>query len=62
VAAGAPYGAYTNGNNSSVCDTGNGATSCLVGRFVRIESSGTIGPGVGGGSGNNKSIGVQLIR
>jgi len=62
VAAGASFGAYINGNNSSVCDTGNGATSCLVGRFVRIESSGTIGPGVGGGSSNNKSIGVQLIR
>jgi Putative Flp pilus-assembly TadE/G-like len=62
VAVGASFGAYTNGNNSSVCDTGNGATSCLVGRFVRIESSGTIGPGVGGGSSNTKSIGVQLIR
>lgn len=62
VAVGASFGAYVNGNNSSVCDTGNGATSCLVGRFVRIESSGTIGPGVGGGSSNNQSVGVQLIR
>jgi hypothetical protein len=62
VAAGASFGAYVNGNNSSVCDTGNGATSCLVGKFVSIESSGTIGPGVGGGSGNSKAVGVQLIK
>ncbi len=62
AAVGASYGAYTNGNNSQVCDTGNGATSCLVGKFVQIESSGTIGPGVGGGSSNINSVGIQLIR
>ncbi len=62
VAVGASYGAYISGNNKSVCDTGNGATSCLVGRFVTIEKSGTIGPGVGGGTGDTKAIGVQLIR
>jgi Flp pilus assembly protein TadG len=58
----APFGAYINGNNRSVCDTGNGATSCLVGKFVSIISTGTVGPGVGGGSGNSKAVGVQLIR
>jgi hypothetical protein len=58
----APFGAYINGNNSSVCDTGNGATSCLVGKFVSIISTGTVGPGIGGGSGNSKAVGVQLIR
>jgi hypothetical protein len=62
MAVGAPFGAYVNGNNSSVCDTGNGATSCLVGKFVSIESSGTIGAGFGGGTGNSKAIGIQLIK
>jgi hypothetical protein len=62
TAVGASFGAYVNGNNSTVCDTGNGATSCLVGKFVSIESSGTIGPGFGGGTGNSKAIGVQLIK
>ena len=54
-------GAYLQGNNSGVCDTGNGATSCLVGRFVDILSSGTVGSGNGSGTGN-KALGVQLIR
>jgi Putative Tad-like Flp pilus-assembly len=62
AAANAPYGAYTNGNNKSVCDTGNGATQCLVGKFVSILNTGTVGPGVGGGSGQTKVIGVQLIK
>jgi hypothetical protein len=62
VALGTPHGAYTNGDNSSVCNTGNGATSCLVGRFVKILTTGTVGPGVGGGDGSNKTIGVQLIK
>ena len=57
------HGAYINGNNSAVCDTGNGATSCLVGRFVSILGApGTVGPGVGGGTSSNKAIGVQLIK
>ena len=55
-------GAYTNGNNKAACDTGNGATQCLVGKFVSIEDSGTIGAGFGGGTGNSKAVGVQLIR
>jgi hypothetical protein len=59
---GASHGAYVNGQDGAVCDTGNGATSCLVGRFVKILSSGTVGPGVGGGGGDNKAIGVQLIK
>jgi hypothetical protein len=62
VAEGASYGAYTNGNNKAVCDTGNGATQCLVGKFVSIEKSGTIGAGFGGGTGNSKAIGIQLIK
>ena len=62
AAVGATYGAYVNGNNKSVCDTGNGATSCLVGKFVSILGPGTIGTSVGGGTGTTKSLGVQLIK
>ena len=62
AAVGASHGAYVNGNNSAVCDTGNGATSCLVGKFESITSTGTIGPGVGGGTGNSKAVGIQLIK
>jgi len=62
TAVGASFGAYVNGNSSAVCDTGNGATACLVDKFVSIESSGTIGAGFGGRTGNSKAIGVQLIK
>jgi hypothetical protein len=62
VAAGASFGAYISGNDKAVCDTGKGATSCLVGKFVSIVSTGTIGPGFGGGTGNSKAVGVQLIK
>ena len=58
---GGRYGAYMSGSNAAECDTGNGATSCLVGKFVDILSSGTVGPGVGAGTGK-KALGVQLIR
>jgi len=61
VAVGANHGAYTNGSNS-VCDSGNGATSCLIGRFVDVVASGTVGPCVGGGIAGNKTVGVQLIK
>jgi hypothetical protein len=53
--------AYISGNNSAVCDTGNGATSCLVIKFKHIMASGTVGAGVGSGTGN-KAVGVQLIK
>ncbi len=40
----APKGAYVNGNNSSVCEQGsNGATSCLIGRFIDAVAGGTVG-------------------
>jgi Flp pilus assembly protein TadG len=58
---GGRYGAYMSGSNAAQCNTGNGATSCLVGKFVDILASGTVGAGVGAGTGN-KAIGVQLIR
>jgi hypothetical protein len=56
------HGTYVSGNNSAVCDTGNGATSCLVGQFVDILGSGTVSAGAGGGSGSVKAVGVQLIK
>jgi len=56
------HGAYIQGNDSAVCDTGNGATSCLVGRFVDLLATGTVGAGVGGGQGSTKVVGIQLVR
>jgi hypothetical protein len=58
---GGRHGAYISGSNAAECDSGNGATSCLVGTFINVLSSGTVGPGVGAGAGN-KALGVQLIR
>jgi len=58
---GGRQGAYIQGNDSAVCDTGNGATSCLVGTFTDVMGSGTVGPGSGSGTGS-KALGVQLIR
>ena len=55
------HAAYISGNNSAVCDTGNGASSCLVARFVHLMATGTVGAGVGSGTGN-KAVGVQLIK
>jgi hypothetical protein len=55
------HAAYLAGNNSAVCDTGNGATSCIVGTFKHIMATGTVGAGVGSGTGN-KAVGVQLIK
>ena len=55
-------GAYVNGNNRSICDTGNGATSCLVGRFVsfiraaRSARDGVTGPRTGSGSSSFGSL------
>lgn len=53
--------AYISGSNSAICDTGNGATSCIVAKFKHIMGSGTVGAGVGSGTGD-KAIGVQLIK
>ena len=53
-------GAYISGSNP-ICDTGNGSTSCLVGRFVSFITKGTVGPGTGSSTGTNV-LGVQLIK
>jgi hypothetical protein len=55
------HAAYLQGNNRPVCDTGNGATSCLVVKFKHVMATGTVGAGVGSGTGN-KAVGVQLIK
>ena len=54
--------AFVNGSNKAACDTGNGATSCLIGKFVDFITVGTVGPGIGGGTTNGAVIGTQLIR
>jgi len=54
-------GAYIQGSNAAACDTGNGGTACLVGKFMNIMATGTVGAGVGSGTGN-KAVGIQLIK
>jgi len=54
--------AYVNGVHKAECDTGNGATSCLIGQFVDFQTSGTVGPGIGGGTTDSAVRGVQLIK
>lgn len=61
IGCGGLHGAYIQGNNVAECDTGNGATACLIGRFMHIMATGTVGAGVGSGTGS-KAIGVQLIK
>ena len=64
VDAGVTQGAYINGSNP-ICATldyaTSGTTSCLVGRFVKFITEGTVGPGTGSGS-STDAIGVQLIK
>ena len=55
------HGHYVQGNNSSTCDTGNGATTCLVGRFVDFITNTTITGNVGANA-NTGLIGVQFIH
>ena len=54
--------AWVNGVHKAECDTGNGATSCLIGVFVDFQTSGTVGPGIGGGTTDSGVRGVQLIK
>ena len=55
------HAAYIQGNNSAICDTGNGATACLFAKFKHVMGTGTVGAGVGSGTGS-KAVGVQLIK
>jgi hypothetical protein len=54
-------GAYITGNDAATCDTGNGGTSCLAGKFVAISYEGEVAaaPGVNSAS---SVVGIQLIR
>lgn len=54
-------GAYIGGNDRATCDTGNGATSCLAGKFIEVVFEGEVqeAPGVNGAS---SVVGIQLIE
>lgn len=56
-----PDGAYVTGNPPE-CTTGNGATSCLWGRFEHIVYTGTISASPPNPGGGPQAVGVQLIR
>jgi hypothetical protein len=60
-AAGFTHGTYLNGNNQNPCDTGNGATSCLAGKFEILSVEGEVAanppPNLG-----TANVGVQLIK
>jgi hypothetical protein len=58
-----PKGAYISGSDKAACEqNGNGATSCLKGRFVRFVGPGaTVGRG-NGQTGANAAVGIQLIK
>lgn len=61
---GITQGAYITGTNSECSSMPYGTsttTSCLIGRFVRFITEGTVGPGTGSSTGTD-AIGVQLIK
>ena len=59
--AGFLYGSYITGSNANPCDTGNGATSCIAGKFEILSGRGAVSvnppPNIG-----TANVGVQLIR
>jgi Flp pilus assembly protein TadG len=57
-----PHGAYLTGNDQSVCDSGNGATSCLVGQFVNYITEGIVTGKLTGNPSPSSFIVVQLIK
>ena len=61
TAAGYDHGSYIQGSNGSTCLTGNGATDCLVGRFVRTSYSGEV-TAAPGPNPEGQDVGVQLIK
>ena len=54
------HAAYMSGS-APECDTGNGSTNCIVMIFKHIMATGTVGAGVGSGTGS-RAVGVQLIK
>jgi hypothetical protein len=66
-AGGFEHGAYINGGNGNSSDecataTGNGGTSCLVGRFVNFIGEGTVSGPLTSVPGPSKALSVQLIK
>lgn len=61
VAAGYDHGSYIQGSNGAICNTGNGATDCLVGRFVTVVYSGQV-TAAPGPDPDNQNLGIQLIK
>jgi len=58
-------GVYIQGDHRATCDTGNGATSCLKGRFVDTSMTGTVGQWVPPDPENppvSEFFAVQLVR
>lgn len=56
-------GVYINGNNADVCDTGNGATSCITGVFIDTAIIGEVsGPWDPNDTSLSRFFTVQLIR
>ena len=54
-------GVYIQGNNADVCDTGNGATSCLTGSFVDTSIEGDPGEWIPGDDSLSQFFTVQLV-
>jgi hypothetical protein len=54
------HGAYVNGSNP-ICNTGNGATSCLAGRFKSISYKGSVTAAPGPNT-SSSNLTVTLIR
>jgi hypothetical protein len=61
AAAGFAHGAYISGNNQNPCDTGNGATACIAGKFEILSGEGDVSanppPNVG-----TANVRIQLIH
>jgi Flp pilus assembly protein TadG len=61
AAAGFDHGVYITGNNQTPCNTGNGATACIAGKFEILSVEGEVSanppPNVG-----TANVGVQLIH
>lgn len=59
-------GVYIQGSHGDVCDTGNGATSCLTGRFIDTAGTGTVGqwtpPDPDSPAAISEFFAVQLVR
>jgi len=60
VANGWTHGTYVSGS-SPECDTGNGGTSCLAGRFISLNYEGEVQANPGANTGT-AVVGIQLVE